>query len=88
MKTAHIANRRRPFPDRWTRAFWAADEIGHACVTVEVYRRQPPLETKGRDEVVQVGYDSPRGALMSSDGAVELLIMVFPGKRNKPVVYR
>ncbi|MET8053931.1 hypothetical protein ABZU75_40755, partial [Streptosporangium sp. NPDC005286] len=49
-------------------AIWAADEIGHACVTVESYRRQPPLEIKGWDEVVQVGYDSPSGALTLSDG--------------------
>ncbi|GII04099.1 hypothetical protein Pta02_61070 [Planobispora takensis] len=106
-------------------AIWAADEIGHACVTVEAYRRQPPLEVKGWDEVVQVGYDSPSGALTLSDGngesltgltaagpgayrvrvhlrgrklvyqvpdppdgAVELLIMVFPGEQDKPVVYR
>ncbi|WP_327581228.1 hypothetical protein OHA25_35275 [Nonomuraea sp. NBC_00507] len=48
-------------------AIWAADEIGHACVTVESYRRRPPLETKGWDEVVEVGYDSPRGTLALSD---------------------
>ncbi|MEV4096736.1 hypothetical protein [Streptosporangium saharense] len=26
---------------------WAADEIGHACVTGESYRRRPPVETRG-----------------------------------------
>ncbi|WP_435192155.1 hypothetical protein [Nonomuraea sp. bgisy094] len=106
-------------------AIWAADEIGHACVTVESYRRRPPLEIKGWDEVVEVDYDSPSGTLTLSDGngksltglttagpgayrvrvhlrgrklvyqvpdppdgAVELLIMVFPGEQTKPVVYR
>jgi hypothetical protein len=106
-------------------AIWAADEYGHACVTVESYRRRPPLETKGWDEVVEVGYDSPHGPLAladnqgtsvtgltaagpgayrvrvhlrgrklvyqvpyAPDGAVELLIMVFPGKEKKPTVYR
>ncbi|MEU0565971.1 hypothetical protein ABZ297_11340 [Nonomuraea sp. NPDC005983] len=106
-------------------AIWAADEIGHACVTVESYRRRPPLEIKGWDEVVEVGYASPSGTLTLSDGngdsltglttagpgayrvrvhlrgrklvyqvpdppdgAVELLIMVFPGEQKKPVVYR
>ncbi|MGI5289874.1 hypothetical protein ACQEVF_41940 [Nonomuraea polychroma] len=111
--------------ERGALAVWAADEIGHACVTVESYRRRPPLETKGWDEVVEVGYDSPKGTLALSDsqgttvgglttagpgsyrvrvhlrgrklvyqvpyppdGAVELLIMVFPGKEKNPTVYR
>ncbi|WP_431915132.1 hypothetical protein [Nonomuraea jabiensis] len=106
-------------------AIWAADEIGHACVTVESYTRRPPLETRGWTEVVEVGYESPKGSLTLSDGdgrrirgltaagpghyrvrvhlrgreqvsqvldppdgAVELLIMVFPGERKEPVVHR
>jgi hypothetical protein len=36
-------------------------------VTVESYRRRPPLETKEWEEVVEVGYDSPRGTLALSD---------------------
>ncbi|MEU8278312.1 hypothetical protein ACFYOK_34425 [Microbispora bryophytorum] len=108
-----------------TLAIWAADEIGHACVTVESYVRRPPLETRGWEEVVEVGYESPSGALElvdgdgtsvkglttrgpgsyrvrvhlrgrelvtqvidAPDGAVELLVQVFPGTAKKPVVYR
>ncbi|MBX6382327.1 MAG: hypothetical protein IRZ07_05025 [Microbispora sp.] len=103
-------------------AIWAADEVGHACVTLESYRRHPPLETRGWEEVVEVGYESPTGSLQLQgmdepelltrgpgsyrvrvhlrgrnlvtrtldppDGAVELLIMVFPGTAKKPVVYK
>ncbi|WP_169953142.1 hypothetical protein [Microbispora sp. H11081] len=102
-------------------AIWAADEGGHACVTVESYTRRPPLETGGWEEVVEVGYESPTGSLEMQgidgpvtvrgpgsyrvrvhlrgrklvyqvayppDGAVELLVQVFPGKAKKPVVYR
>jgi hypothetical protein len=106
-------------------AIWAADEIGHACVTVESYTGRPPLETRGWKQVVEVGYESPKGALTLSDGdghrirgltaagpghyrirvhlrgreqvyqvmdppdgAVELLIMVFPGEQKEPAVHR
>ncbi|MEU7889227.1 hypothetical protein AB0B54_27310 [Microbispora bryophytorum] len=110
---------------RGTLAIWAADEIGHACVTVESYTRRPPLETRGWEEVVEVGYESPTGSLElvdgdgtslkglttrgpgsyrvrvhlrgrelvtqtvdAPDGAVELLVQVFPGTAKKPVVYK
>ncbi|MBE3014288.1 hypothetical protein IL992_34695 [Microbispora sp. NEAU-D428] len=110
---------------RGTLAIWAADEIGHACVTVESYPRRPPLETSGWEEVVEVAYESPSGSLElhggegptlqglttrgpgsyrvrvhlrgrnlvtqvpdPPDGAVELLVMVFPGTANKPAVYK
>ncbi|MEV1201451.1 hypothetical protein [Microbispora rosea] len=110
---------------RGTLAIWAADEAGHACVTVESYTRRPPLETRGWEEVVEVGYESPTGSLElvdgdgtrlkglttrgpgsyrvrvhlrgrelvtqvidAPDGAVELLVQVFPGTAKKPVVYR
>lgn len=106
-------------------AIWAADEAGSACVTVESYTRRPPLEVRGWEEVVEVGYESPTGALALSDGygtrlrglttrgpgsyrvrvhlrgrelvyqvayppdgAVELLVQVFPGKAKKPVVHK
>ncbi|TQS24506.1 hypothetical protein [Microbispora sp. KK1-11] len=106
-------------------AIWAADEAGSACVTVESYTRRPPLETRGWDEVVEVGYESPSGSLQLGGGegptlkglttrgpgsyrvrvhlrgrelvyqvpypppgAVELLVMVFPGTAKKPVVYK
>ncbi|GAB3884743.1 hypothetical protein GCM10027612_18920 [Microbispora bryophytorum subsp. camponoti] len=110
---------------RGTLAIWAADEVGHACVTAESYTRRPPPETRGWEEVVEVGYESPTGALALSDGdgtrlrglttrgpgsyrvrvhlrgrelvyqvayppdgAVELLVQVFPGTAKKPVVYK
>ncbi|MEV7007260.1 hypothetical protein [Streptosporangium sp. NPDC051022] len=34
---------------------WAAEEVGHACVTGEAYRRRPPVETRGWEQVVEVG---------------------------------
>ena len=110
---------------RGTLAIWAADEVGYACVTAEAYTRRPPLETRGWEEVVEVGYESPSGALElvdgdgtsvkglttrgpgsyrvrvhlrgrelvtqvidAPDGAVELLVQVFPVKAKKPVVYK
>jgi hypothetical protein len=110
---------------RGTLAIWAADEAGHACVTVESYTRRPPLETRGWEEVVEVGYESPTGSLElvdgdgtrlkgltargpgayrvrvhlrgrdlvtqvidAPDGAVELLVQVFPGTGKKPVVHK
>ncbi|MEN3537494.1 hypothetical protein AAH991_20445 [Microbispora sp. ZYX-F-249] len=110
---------------RGTLAIWAADEAGHACVTVESYTRRPPLETRGWEEVVEVGYESPTGSLElvdgdgtrlkglttrgpgsyrvrvhlrgrelvtqvidAPDGAVELLVQVFPGTAKKPVVHK
>ncbi|MEU6429523.1 hypothetical protein ABZ860_26805 [Microbispora sp. NPDC046973] len=106
-------------------AIWAADEAGSACVTVESYTRRPPLEVRGWEEVVEVGYESPTGSLQLGggegptlkgltvrgagsyrvrvhlrgrklvyqvayppDGAVELLVQVFPGRAKKPVVYK
>ncbi|MEU7743440.1 hypothetical protein [Nonomuraea sp. NPDC049158] len=38
------------------------------CVTVETYPRRPPVETKGWDTVVEVGYHSPSGEIVLSDG--------------------
>lgn len=111
--------------ERGALRIWAADEIGHACVTAESYTRRPPLEAKAWEEIVEVGYESPTGSLYlvdgdgkqlpglasrgpgsyrvrvhlrgrklvyqvayPPDGAVELLIEVFPGKEKKPVVYK
>ncbi|WP_248966146.1 hypothetical protein [Sphaerisporangium perillae] len=54
--------------ERGALEIWAADEIGHACVTVESYTRRPPLETKSWEEVVEVGYESPSGSLTLFDG--------------------
>ncbi|WP_143590262.1 hypothetical protein [Thermoactinospora rubra] len=40
----------------------------HVCVTLETYTRRPPVETKGWDHVVEVGYDSPTGDMRFIDG--------------------
>ncbi|MDR8411717.1 hypothetical protein MTP10_23650 [Nonomuraea sp. 3-1Str] len=37
------------------------------CVTVETYSRRPPVETKGWDQVVEVGYESPTGEIVLRD---------------------
>ncbi|GAA4192936.1 hypothetical protein GCM10023074_13370 [Microbispora amethystogenes] len=111
--------------DRGALAIWAADEVGHACVTVESYTRRPPVETRGWEEVVEVAYESPTGSLElvdgygqrltglttrgpgsyrvrvhlrgrelvtqvpdPPDGAVRILVEVFPGRAKKTVVYK
>ncbi|MBB5779089.1 hypothetical protein [Nonomuraea jabiensis] len=40
----------------------------HVCVTLETYTRRPPVETKGWDHVVEVGYRSSSGRMVLSDG--------------------
>ncbi|MEV5411124.1 hypothetical protein AB0K60_20075 [Thermopolyspora sp. NPDC052614] len=40
----------------------------HMCVTLETYARRPPVETKGWEHVVEVGYDSPTGRMVLMDG--------------------
>lgn len=47
---------------------WAADEVGHACVTGESYTKAPPLEAKGWEQVVEVPYESSDGKLIIRDG--------------------
>ncbi len=37
------------------------------CVTLETYARRPPVETKGWDHVVEVGYESPAGDMVLRD---------------------
>lgn len=44
------------------------DSDNHVCVTLETYARRPPVETKGWDHVVEVGYDSPTGRMELMDG--------------------
>ncbi|MCK2218223.1 hypothetical protein MF672_031190 [Actinomadura sp. ATCC 31491] len=93
------------------------------CVTLETYSRRPPVETKGWDKVVEVGYDSPGGKIVLYDSlsgtelpnlalngrkghyrirvhhawfpwkgeaqsGQRLLIMAYPGKGDKEIVYR
>ena len=40
----------------------------HVCVTLETYTRRPPVETKGWDHVVEVGYANRSGEMMFRDG--------------------
>ncbi|MFD0661954.1 hypothetical protein [Thermocatellispora tengchongensis] len=42
-----------------------------ACVTTEVYRRRPPVEVKGWDQVIEVGYHSPTGDFVLRDPMAE-----------------
>ncbi len=37
------------------------------CLTAETYRRRPPVEVKGWDRVVEVGYESPAGSIVLMD---------------------
>ncbi|MDX3111079.1 hypothetical protein [Nonomuraea angiospora] len=52
------------------------------CVTVEAYRQRPPLEKKGWDRVVEVGYASPSGTIELGDamGGPQMPNMAFAGK--------
>ncbi|MEU6781367.1 hypothetical protein ABZ912_19365 [Nonomuraea angiospora] len=54
------------------------------CVTVEAYRRRPPLEKKGWDRVVEVGYASPSGTIELGDAmdGPQMPNMAFAGKGN------
>ncbi|NUS07138.1 MAG: hypothetical protein HOV97_31795 [Nonomuraea sp.] len=38
------------------------------CITLETYDRRPPVETRGWDHVVEVGYESPTGRMELLDG--------------------
>ncbi|MEU6726941.1 hypothetical protein ABZ917_24840 [Nonomuraea wenchangensis] len=40
----------------------------HVCVTLETYPRRPPVETKGWDHVVEVGYLNRTGEMIFMDG--------------------
>ncbi|GAA4065851.1 hypothetical protein [Nonomuraea soli] len=42
----------------------------YLCVTVETYTRRPPVETKGWDNVVEVGYRSPTGSIVLRDSMI------------------
>ncbi|MEU7833448.1 hypothetical protein [Nonomuraea sp. NPDC049129] len=100
-----------------------ADEAMHVCVTGEAYRRRPPVELKGWEKVVEVGYRSGNGALTftgddgvglknlaingpgryrvrvhmrgakaalkrDEDARQEFLIMVYPGKSERPALLK
>ncbi|MET8141929.1 hypothetical protein ABZU32_16605 [Sphaerisporangium sp. NPDC005288] len=53
------------------------------CLTAETYRRRPPVEGRGWDRVVEVGYDSPTGDIRLMDpmsGESDLPNLAFRGK--------
>ncbi|WP_433516948.1 hypothetical protein ACQP2T_16155 [Nonomuraea sp. CA-143628] len=60
-----------------------ADEAMHVCVTGEAYRRRPPVELKGWEKVVEVGYHSGNGDLTLTDdsgGDLKNLAVNGPGR--------
>ena len=40
----------------------------HVCVTLETYTRRPPIESKGWDHVVEVGFANRSGEMTFMDG--------------------
>ncbi|MFF5212128.1 hypothetical protein [Streptosporangium sp. NPDC000396] len=46
----------------------STDSDFHVCVTLETYTRRPPIETKGWDNVVEVGYANQSGEMSFTDG--------------------
>ncbi len=53
------------------------------CLTAETYRKRPPVEVKGWDHVVEVGYESPTGQIELMDpmaGESDLPNLAFRGK--------
>ncbi|GAA3138542.1 DMT family transporter [Nonomuraea roseoviolacea] len=56
----------------------------HVCVTLETYPRRPPVETKGWDDVVEVGYASRSGEMSFMDGlsGTELPDLSLDGRKG------
>ncbi|MFF0775553.1 hypothetical protein ACFYUK_42170 [Nonomuraea wenchangensis] len=54
------------------------------CVTLETYTRRPPVETKGWDKVVEVGYYSPGGEIVLYDSlsGTELPNLALNGRKG------
>ncbi|MFK4042933.1 hypothetical protein ACI2LC_44640 [Nonomuraea wenchangensis] len=54
------------------------------CVTLETYARRPPVETKGWDKVVEVGYYSPGGEIVLYDSlsGTELPNLALNGRKG------
>ncbi|MGW2158867.1 hypothetical protein [Nonomuraea sp. NPDC001699] len=54
------------------------------CVTLETYTRRPPVETKGWDKVVEVGYYSPGGQIVLYDNlsGTELPNLALDGRKG------
>ncbi|SPL93071.1 unnamed protein product [[Actinomadura] parvosata subsp. kistnae] len=60
------------------------DTTYRVCVTTETYDRRPPVETKGWEHVVEVGYDSPTGSIVLTDNlaGVELPDLALRGRKG------
>ncbi|NUW43362.1 DMT family transporter [Nonomuraea rhodomycinica] len=56
----------------------------HVCVTLETYPRRPPVETKGWDDVVEVGYANQSGRMSFMDGlsGIELPDLSLNGRKG------
>ncbi|MEV0151327.1 MULTISPECIES: DMT family transporter [unclassified Nonomuraea] len=56
----------------------------HVCVTLETYTRRPPVETKGWDDVVEVGYANQSGEMsfMDSLSGTELPDVSLNGRKG------
>ncbi|MBT2233678.1 DMT family transporter [Nonomuraea sp. NEAU-A123] len=56
----------------------------HVCVTLETYTRRPPVETKGWDDVVEVGYANQSGEMSFMDGlsGTELPDLSLKGRKG------
>ncbi|MFG1751502.1 hypothetical protein [Streptosporangium sandarakinum] len=54
------------------------------CVTTETYARRPPVETRGWDRVIEVGYRSPTGEIRLADpmGGDELPDLALRGRKG------
>ncbi|MEU9832055.1 hypothetical protein AB0D67_11005 [Streptosporangium sp. NPDC048047] len=59
-----------------------SDEV--TCLTIETYARRPPVEIRGWDRVIEVGYRSPTGEirLMDSMGGDELPDLALRGRKG------
>ncbi|MFI7442861.1 hypothetical protein [Nonomuraea indica] len=56
----------------------------HVCVALETYPRRPPVETKGWDDVVEVGYANQSGEMSFMDGlsGTELPDLALNGRKG------
>ncbi|MEW9551093.1 hypothetical protein [Nonomuraea sp. NPDC050783] len=54
-------------------------------MTVETYARRPPVETRGWDHVVEVGYRSPSGSIVLGDelSGAELPDLALEGRAGR-----
>lgn len=77
----------RFLPSAWWVELLLTNSEFHICVALETYSRRPPVETKGWEHVVELGYDSPTGRMEFTDGS-RGTEMAYPGQGDKVVTYR